>query len=416
MPSFLERAKRGWNAFKNPRDPTSYRDLGYSSAMYPGRIDRYPYIFNQNDFQVVVNKFAVDAATAIMRHAVLDEEGQFDHEVDSGLNNCLTVEANKDQTGRQFRQDIIQSMLLKGYIAVVPIDTDDDIFSHGSHEIFTMRVGQIVEWYPDYVKVDVYNDRTGLHEQRLWPKSECAILENPFYDIMNSPTSAFQRLHRKEKLLDTLDAERGSNKLNLIIQLPYTIRNELRETQAKKRIESLEQQMSSSPLGIAYTDSTEHIVQLNRPLENDLYDQIKDLREEAYAKIGITSDILAGTADETTMNNYNRRIIEPLLGVVADEFNRKYLSANARARRQCIWYATDPFRFIPVGQMADLADKFGRNEILTPNEIRAKIGIKPAQDPKANELRNRNISQSNAELEQDPVQVGGAVEHHDTED
>ena len=323
---------------------------------------------------------------------LLDEEGRFEKVIDSGLNNCLTMEANIDQTGRAFIQDVVMSMLDEGCVAIVPVDTSFNPNETGSFDIDTMRTGKILDWYPKHVKVRVYNDRRGEKEDLLLPKEMVAIVENPFYAVMNEPNSTMQRLIRKLNLLDAIDEQSGSGKLNLIIQLPYVIKTEARRQQAEKRRKDIEDQLSGSKYGVAYTDGTERVVQLNRPIDNNLMTQIEYLTSMLFSQLGLTQAILDGSADDKTMLNYYSRMIEPILAAIVDAIKRTFLTKTARSQKQSIMFFRDPFTLVPVNDIAEIADKFTRNEIMTSNEIRQKIGMMPSKDPKADELRNSNLS------------------------
>lgn len=398
--SFGSRLIHAWNAFTN-KDPTeSYRDLGTVNSYYY-RPDR-PRFTRGNERSIVTsvyNRIAVDAAAIDVMHVKLDENKRFIEEIDSGLNNCLTTEANIDQTGRSFLQDIVMSMMDEGCVAVVPVDTTINPNLSGSYDINSMRTGKILEWYPQHVKVRLYNDRTGNKEEILVSKSTTAIIENPLYAVMNEPNSTMQRLIRKLSLLDVVDEQSSSGKLDLIIQLPYVIKSQARRDQAERRRKDIEKQLSGSKYGIAYTDGTEHITQLNRSVENNLLKQVEYLTSMLYSQLGITQAVMDGTADEKTMLNYNNRTIEPILSAITDEMKRKFLTKTARTQMQSIEFFRDPFRLVPVDNIAEIADKFTRNEIMTSNEIRQIVGMKPSSDPKADELRNKNLSQSSADIQ-----------------
>ena len=400
--SFGSRLKHAWNAFMN-RDPTGlYKtDIGPS---YSYRIDRTRFS-RGNERSIVTsvyNRIALDTAAISIQHCRLDENNRFVETINSNLNKCLNVEANIDQTGRAFIQDVVMSMLDEGCVAIVPVDTTLDPKITSSYDILSMRVGKILEWYPAHVKVRVYNDKTGNKENIIVPKSTVAIIENPLYAVINEPNSTMQRLIRKLNLLDSIDEQSGAGKLDLIIQLPYIIKTEARRQQAENRRKEIEMQLAGSKYGIAYTDGTERVTQLNRPVENNLMNQIEYLTSMLYSQLGITQTILDGTADEKTMLNYNNRTIEPIVSAIVDEMKRKFLTKTARAQSQTIAFFRDPFRLVPVNSIAEIADKFTRNEILTSNEIRQIIGIKPSNDPKADELRNSNINQANENGVADP--------------
>ena len=388
-----DRLKRGWNAFVNNKDPTiEYRDIG---AGYYRRPDRSA-IVRRNERSIITtlfNRIAIDASSITIQHCRLDENGRFLEQINSGLNTCLNLSANIDQTGRAFIQDAVMSMLDEGCVALVPVDTNDDPEITGSYEILSMRTGRVVEWYPAHVKINVYNDRNGRREDIVLPKSSVAIIENPLYSVINEPNSTVQRLIRKLALLDVTDENTASGKLDLIIQLPYVIKTPARKQQAEERRKDIENQLAESKYGIAYTDGTEHITQLNRSLENNLLKQIEYLTNLAYSQIGVTQAIMDGSADDKTMLNYYSRIIEPIVAALADGMKRTFLTQTARSQRQTIMYFRDPFKLVPVNDIAEIADKFTRNEILTSNEIRQIIGFKPSDDPKADKLVNSNISQ-----------------------
>ena len=390
---FWFRLKHGWNAFLS-REPTEYyqMDLGQSYSRRPDR----PRLSRGNERTIItsiLNRMAVDAAEIEIKHVRLDENGRYLEDIDSGLNNCLNVEANIDQAGTAFKQDMYQSMLDEGVIALVPIDTSADPKVSSSYEIGTMRVAKITQWYPQHVKVHVYDDRSGKHVDAIFHKRHVAIVENPFYAVMNEPNSTLKRLVRKMNLLDAVDEQSSSGKLDLIIQLPYTVKTETRRQQAEKRRTDIEKQLTGSKYGIAYTDGTERITQLNRPVENNLLKQIEYLTSMLMSQLGITHEILNGSADEKTMLNYNNRIIAPMVAAPVEEMHRKFLTKTARAQRQAITNFRDPFKLVPVSQIAEIGDKFTRNEIMTSNEIRQSIGMKPSSDPRADELRNKNLSE-----------------------
>ena len=395
------RFKRSWNAFFN-RDPTyEYQDAG---STYYRRPDRVVYSRGREKSIVtsVLNRIAMDAASIDILHVKLDEEGRYTETIDSDLNNCLTLEANIDQTARSFRQDIYASLLDEGCIAIAPIDVDRNP-EDGSFKIYTMRTGKITQWKPKVVKINAYNDRNGQREDIFMAKQTTAIVENPFYAVFNEPSSTLQRLVRKLNLLDAIDEQSGSGKLDVIIQLPYVIRTEARRKQAEERRKSIEDQLKG-PYGIAYTDGTERIVQLNRPVENNLMKQIEYLTSMLYSQLGITQAIMDGTADEKTMTNYYTRTIEPLVSAVVDEMKRKFLSKTARSQNQSIIYLRDPFKLIPVTEIATIADTFTRNRILSANEVRQIVGRKPSKDPEADKLVNSNISQPKEPSQENPEQ------------
>ena len=391
--SFTDRLKHAWNAFTS-RDPTTNR-YNYNSYTYSYRPDRFR-MTRGNERSIVnsiYNRIAIDTAAIDLKHVYLDENERYIKDAKSGLNNILTLEANKDQTSRVFIHDLVMSMLDEGVVCVVPTDTSINPKVSASYDILTMRTGRIVQWYPDNVRVNLYNDRTGKHEEVVLPKKMVAILENPFYSIMNEPNSTLQRLIRKLNLLDLVDEQSGSGKLDLIIQLPYVIKSEARREQAEKRRKDIEVQLAGSKYGIAYTDGTERITQLNRPVENNLLKQVEYLTNTLYGQLGVTEDIIKGVADEKTSLNYYNGTIEPILATIALEFKRKFLTKTARSQGQSIEYFRDPFRLVPVDNIAEIADKFTRNEIMTSNEIRQVIGMKPSDDPKADQLINSNLYQ-----------------------
>ena len=384
------RLKHAWNAFMN-RAPTVNHYYGGNSYRPGSR--RYGRGADRSIITSIYKRIAMDAAAIKIRHVRLDENERFVDEIDSGLNQCLAMEANVDQSGRAFIQDAVLSMLDEGCVALAPIDTDDEPVITGAYDILTMRTGRILDWFPQYVRMNIYNDRTGEREDLIMPKREVAIIENPFYAVMNEPNSTLQRLIRKLNLLDTVDEQSSSGKLDLIIQLPYVIKSEARRKQAEQRRKDIEDQLSGSKYGIAYTDGTERVVQLNRPVENNLMSQIEYLTSMLFSQLGITQSILDGTADDKTMLNYYSRTIEPIVAAIADETKRKFLTKTARSQGQSIEFFRDPFKLVPVNDIAEIADKFTRNEIMTSNELRQIVGMKPSKDPKADELRNSNLSE-----------------------
>ena len=391
-----ERLQHAWNAFFS-RDPTTnYREFGMSYSYRPDR-PRLTRGKERSILTSVLNRMAMDAASIEIRHVKLDDNDRYVETIPSGFNNCLTVEANIDQTGRAFRQDIYMSMMDEGCVAIIPVDTSFDPEVTGSYDIDTMRTGKILEWRPSTVKVRAYNERIGQQDDIVVLKKTTGIVENPFYAVMNEPSSTLQRLVRKLNLLDAVDEQSGSGKLDLIIQLPYVIKTDARRQQADKRREDIEKQLSGSKYGIAYTDGTERITQLNRPAENNLMKQVEYLTSMLYSQLGITQSIMDGTADEKTMNNYYNRTIEPLVSAVVDEMKRKFLTKTARSRMQSVMLFRDPFKLVPVTELASIADTFTRNEIMSSNEIRHIIGLKPSKDPSADELRNKNLNQSTEE-------------------
>lgn len=388
------RFKHAWNAFLN-RDPTD--EFQYTGNGYSYRPDRIR-LTRGNERSIITsvfNRIALDAASIEIKHCRLDEDDRYVADINSGLNNCLNLEANIDQTGRNLVQDIVMSMFDEGVIAVIPIDTTTNPKLTDSYDILSMRTAKILEWKPAHVKVRVYNDRTGNKEDILVPKRTVAIIENPLYAIINEPNSTAQRLKRKLSLLDVTDEKTASNKLDLIIGLPYVVKTETRRKQAEARMQSIEEQLAGSKYGIAYTDATEKVTQLNRSVENQLLSQVEYLTNQLFAQLGITQSILDGTADDKTMLNYYNRTIEPIVSAIVDEFKRKFISKTARSQKQSIKAFRDPFKLVPVNDIAEIADKFTRNEITTSNEIRQAIGMKPSNDPKADKLVNSNISQPN---------------------
>lgn len=391
-----DRLKHAWNAFTN-RNPTGYyQNTGMGYSYRPDR----PRLTRGNERSIVTsvyNRIALDASAISIQHVRLDNNDRFKEVIESGLNTCLTLDTNADQTGRAFIQDIVMSMLDEGSVAIVPVDTSFDPEVTNSYEILSMRTGKIVEWYPKHVKVNVYNERTGRRQDIVVPKNTVGIVENPLYAVINEPNSTMQRLIRKLNLLDVVDEQSSSGKLDLIIQLPYVIKTEARRKQADQRRKDIEMQLSGSKYGIAYTDGTEHITQLNRPVDNNLMKQIEYLTSMLYSQLGITQAILDGSADDKTMLNYYNRTIEPIISAIVDEMKRKFLTKTARSQQQSILFFRDPFKLVPVNDMAEIADKFTRNEIMTSNEIRQIIGMKPSDDPKADELRNSNIAQAKEE-------------------
>lgn len=388
----FDAVKRGWNAFRN-RDPTNdYRDIGSSYYTRPDR----PRLTRGNERSIVTsvyNRIALDVAGIGIKHCRLDDNERFLEVIKSGLNTCLNLEANVDQSGRAFIQDIVMSMLDEGCVAIVPIETDKDPNLTDSYDIYSMRTGKVIEWYPRHVKVRLYDDRTGNKKDIVLSKKIVSIVENPLYAVINEPNSTMQRLIRKLSLLDVTDEQTASGKLDLIIQLPYVIKTENRRAQAENRRKDIEMQLAGSKYGIAYTDGTEKITQLNRSLENNLLKQVEYLTNLVFSQLGITQSILDGTADEKTMLNYYNRTIEPIISAIVDELKRKFLTKTARSQGQSILYFRDPFKLVPINSIAEIADKFTRNEILTSNEIRQIVGMRPSNDPKADQLINSNISQ-----------------------
>ena len=406
--SFLDRLQHGWNAFLNNRDPTISRS-GYLERGYSHRPDR-PRFTRGNERSIITamfNRISLDTSSITIQHVRLDKDDRFVEVIESGLNNCLNLEANVDQTGRAFKQDAVMSMLDEGCVALVPVDTDSDPKT-GSFEVLTMRTGKVVEWRPKHVKVNVYNEETGERQDVILPKKMVGIVENPLYAVCNEPNSIMQRLVRKLNILDAIDEQSGSGKLDLIIQLPYVIKSDARRQQAESRRADIEKQLAGSKYGIAYTDGTERITQLNRPVENNLMKQIEFLTSMLYSQLGITQGIMDGTADEQTMLNYYNRTVEPIVSAIVDEMKRKFLTKTARTQKQSIAFFNDPFKLVPVKELADIADTFTRNEIMSKNEFRQIIGRKPSKDPKADQLINSNISQpktSAKPITQEPIEI-----------
>lgn len=395
----IQRTKNAWNAFMG-RDPTPY-DYGPASYYSPNYA-RYYQGSETTTIMAVYNRIALDVASVVIQHVRLDENDRYSETINDGLNYCLTQEANIDQTSRAFIQDCVLSMFTNGSIAIVPVEATNDITFTDSYDVLSMRVGKIVEWRPQYVKIDLYNENDGQHHEIMLPKRCVAIVPNPLYAIINEPNSTMQRLMRKISMLDAIDAQNSAGKLDLIIQLPYVIKSDARKKQAEERRREIEVQLSGSKYGIAYTDGTEKITQLNRPLENNLQIQIEYLTSQFYAQLGITTEVLNGSADESTMLNYNSRTIEPIVAAIVDAMRVKFLSKTARSQRQDIVYFRDPFKLVPISNLADIADKFTRNEILTSNEVRQIAGMKPSSDPNADELRNKNLNKSAEEVAQTP--------------
>ena len=399
MADTITRLRNAWNAFLG-RDPTKNTQY-YGGTYYRPDRTTLSYGNDKSIISAIYNRIAIDVSNINIRHVRVDKNGQYQDTIDSDLNNCLTLDANLDQTGRAFIQDLVMSLFDEGCVAVMPVDTDKDPYNTDSYKIYSLRVAKIVEWYPRRVKLEAYNENSGKREQVIMDKKDVAIIENPFYAIMNEPNSVLRRLIRKLILLDAVDEQSSAGKLDLIIQLPYTIRNETRKKQADERRENIEKQLAGSKYGIAYADATEHITQLNRPVENNLMNQITYLTNMLYGQLGISETILNGTADEQTMLNYYNTTIEPILSAITDEFKRKFLTKTARTQMQSIMFFKDPFKLVPVNNIADIADKFTRNEILSSNEIRGVIGFRPSDDPKADELVNSNLNQQNEEPTED---------------
>lgn len=404
MATMTQRIRSGWNAFIG-RDPTTtsiplseeMSGFGYSSR--PDRV-RYTKGNQRSIVASIYNRISVDVASIKIEHAKLDKDGRYKERLSSGLNDCINVSANVDQTGRALIQDIVESMFDEGVVAVVPTDTNIDPIKTGSYDILELRTGKIIAWYPKMVKVHAYNENTGKYQDILVPKDEVAIIENPFYSIMNEPNSTLQRLIQAINKLNSANDISTSSKLDLIIQLPYVTKSPQRKEEAKRRRKEIEDQLSSSKLGIAYTDGTEKVTQLNRSLDNNLWTQVKELTEQLYSQLGVTPSILDGTADEATRINYFNSTIEPICSAIVDEFERKFLTKTARTQGQAIVFFRDPFKLVPVSQLADIADKFTRNEIMTSNEIRGEIGMKPVKDPKADMLMNKNLNMTDEQTKQ----------------
>ena len=396
------RLRHAVNAFMN-RDPTSNHNVGMSYTYRPDR----PRMSRGNERSIVTsifNRIALDVAQTEIKHCLLDDSGRYIEDLNTGLNECLTLEANIDQTSRAFIHDAVMSMFDEGVVAIVPVDTSTNPLETTGFDVLTMRTGKIVEWYPAHVKVRVYNDRTGQKEELILPKRSVGIVENPLYAVVNEPNSTVQRLIRKLNLLDVIDEQSGSGKIDMIIQLPYIIKTDKRREEAEKRRKEIEMQLSGSKYGIAYADGTERITQLNRPVENNLLKQIEYLTTMVYAQLGITQEILDGTATEQTMLNYYSRCVEPIISAIVDEMKRKFLTKTARSQKKTILYFRNPFKLVPVNQLAEIADKMTRNEIMSSNEIRQEIGLKPSKDPKADQLVNSNITQPN-EASKSPQKV-----------
>ena len=398
------RFHNAWNAFLG-RDPTRSYDYSYGGGS-GSRPDRPKFsIANERSIvNNVYNRISLDVASVSIEHVRVNENGRYEDTINSGLNNCLTLDANIDQTGRAFIQDVVISMFDEGAVAIIPTDIDDDSPDYAnSADILTLRTGKVVEWFPDKVRVSVYNELVGRQQQIILPKSMVAIVENPFYSVMNEPNSTLQRLIRTLNRIDRLDEQNSSGKLDLIIKLPYSLKSDLRKQQAEERRGKITDQLANSKYGIAYIDSTEQVIQLNRAIENNLWTQAQDLTALLFQQLGISQSILDGTADEQTMRNYYNNTVDPVLSAIADEMKRKFLTKTARTQGQSIKYFRDPFKLVPVSQLADIADKFTRNEIASSNELRAEIGWKPSKDPRADELRNKNLNE--AKQESDPVNL-----------
>ena len=403
MPEIKTRFQNAWNAFLG-RDPTknNYFEYSYGTGSRPDR-PRFSITNEKSIVNAIYNRISLDVAAVNIEHVRVDENGRYEEQIKSGLSNCLRVEANLDQSGRAFIQDVVISMFDEGSVAIVPTDTINDPTYSNSYDILTMRTGKITEWFPDSVRVSLYNENTGKREQLILPKSMVAIVENPFYSVMNEPNSTLQRLIRTLNRIDRLDEQNSSGKMDLIIQLPYSLKSKLRQDQAEERRSQITDQLMGSKYGIAYIDQAEKIVQLNRPIENTMWAQATDLTALLYQQLGISDTILNGTADEQTMRNYYNNTIDPVLAAITEAMIRTFLTKTARSQGQSIKYFRDPFKLVPVSQLADIADKFTRNEIASSNELRAEIGWKPSKDPRADELRNKNLNE--AKQESDPVNL-----------
>lgn len=396
----IDRLKHAWDvfSFNDSRRGQAQTNQNGASYSYNPIHSNYRHHNSKNIAASVYNKLAMDASAVSIRHVMVDENNRFKDYIKSGLDDCLHLEANIDQTGRAFLQDVVSSMLDEGCVAVVPVETDLDPTVTGSYDVKSMRVGRITQWYPQSVTVELYNEMTGRHEEVTVPKKTTAIIENPLYSVMNRPNSTMQRLLHKLSLMDSMDDEIASGNLNLLVQLPYAVKTEAKMRQAEERRKAMEEQLNGAKYGVAYIDGTENVTQLNRPLENNLLKQVTSLTEQLYSELGITKEIMNGTAPAEVMNNYYNRTIEPLLSAVVNEFIRKFLTKTARTRNQSIMFFMDPFKLIPISELPDLADKFTRNEIMSSNEFRTIIGMKPSSDPAADELRNKNLSQSKEAL------------------
>lgn len=411
-----DRLQHAWNAFMN-KDPTDpLPNVDNFQPMYSYREDRPRYLpgTEKSIVSAIYTRIAVDSAAISIKHVRLDDNERYLETINSGLNECLNLEANKDQTGRSFVEDIVMSMLDEGCVAVVPVDTNDNMLKNGSFDILSMRTAKVTEWGPDIVNLYIYNDRTGQKQYLKMPKNKVAIIENPFYAIMNEPNSTLQRLKRTLSLKDTYNVKQGANRFDIIFQYPYSLKREDRQKEAKKRVNELTDQLVNSDYGIGYIDSTEKVVQLNRPIENQLQSEVEYLTKEFFSQTGMTQSILDGTADENTLNNYYNRMIEPIMSAIVDEFKRKFLTKTARSQKQSIMFFRDPFKLIPASQMAEITDKFTRNEVMTANEVRQIFGMKPASDPGADELRNKNISMSadeqRVDVDGNPILPAGGEE------
>lgn len=412
----MARARNAWNAFRD-RDThleEQWQEIGPSNFTRPDR----PRLTRTNEKTIVnaiLNRIAIDVASCDIKHVKLDENNRYLEEIDSNLNTCLQIEANIDQTGRALIQDIVLSMLDEGVVAVVPVDILTSPRVSSSMDILSLRTAKITRWYPEHVTVDLYNQALGIHQEVTLPKSNVAIVENPLYSILNERNSVLQRLLRKMSLMDVIDEQQGAGKLDLIFQLPYIVKSEARKEHAENRLKEIEKQLAGSQYGIAYTDGTEKITQLNRSVENNLLKQVEGLTETLYSQLGITAEIMNGTANDATMQNYYTRTIEPIISALTDEFYRKFLTKTARSQKQSIMFFRDPFKLVPVTQMADIADKFTRNEIMTSNELRQVVGLKPSMDPNADQLRNKNLNQSDEGI-MNAVDVNGNPIHNQLRD
>lgn len=411
MSWITDRLKRVANVFGYPDASERLRtaspnQIGYISTQPPDRI-RLSFNNERSIIAAIYNRIAVDVASIDIRHVKLDDLGRYKETIDDALNQCLTLEPNADQSARQFFQNLVLSMFDDGIVAVIPVDCSENPMYTDSYDIYTLRIGQILEWFPDYVRVRLYNDHKGIHEERVLPKKMVAILENPFYAVMNDRSSTLQRLIRKMSLLDSIDEQSGSGKLDMIVQLPYLVKSDIKREQAEKRRKDIEMQLSNSKYGIAYIDGTERVTQLNRSLDNNLTAQIEYLTTMLYNQLGMTEEVFKGTADEQTTLNYHNRTIEPILTTIVLEFRRKFLSKTARSQKQSIMFFRDPFKLVPVEKLAEIADKLTRNEILSSNELRSIIGYKPVDDPRAEELRNKNLNmdRNQTELIESPMSV-----------
>lgn len=412
MPSLGERLSHAWNAFRNNRDPTMRAEsYGYSSFNRPDRT-RFRYGTERSIINSIFNRIANDCAAISIKHVRLDENERFKEVVNDELNKCFNLEANVDQTGRAFVLDAVLSMLDEGVVALVPTDTNANPTIVDAFKVGSIRTGKVTQWYPQYVRVEVYNEKTGRKEEITLPKKMVCIVENPFYSVMNEPNSTLKRLIHKMNMLDQIDEQSSSGKLDLIIQLPYIVKTEARRAQAEQRRKEIEMQLAGSKYGIAYTDGTEKITQLNRSVENNLMKQIEYLTTLLYSQLGLTDEIMKGTADEATMLNYQNRTIEPIMSAIVNEVNRKFLTKTARSQGHIVKFFIEPFRLVPVNQLAEIADKFTRNEILSSNEVRGLIGFKPSDDPRADQLVNKNLSQSNEEI---AAQQGGMMSEEQEE-